>query len=694
MQVKHLFLTITLLLTLSLPNFADAQQQEDPIVRLVYFLPKGHKPASNINEKIDPIIKGVQEFYADQLERHGFGRKTFRLETDETGQVVVHRVNGKFHGAHYAGNNQAYAMSSEIAPEVKQQFDVSDNIYLILTDFTQPLGGYALGKFIVVTPTRNPRDQPIMIAHELGHSFKLGHDFRSDAYIMSYGPRPDQLSECAASWLDVHRFFNAGTAKHNTDATIQMLPPTFAAPDGIRLRFQVNDPEGAHQANLLIRANFFGGTADWVMEACQRFEHGSNTIEVVTNRLINPAQDEVTLYVIDKQGGTTWEGFPIDISAILPPPDFVSIPDPNLAAALRERMGLAKNEPISQRALRVLAVLHASDRHIQDLSGLEHATQLKNLYLGDADGIDDNNNNVSDITPLKNLKHLRQLWLADNNVSDITPLKNMTSLEDLDFFNNNISDLTPLENLKRLMWLRLSRNPVSDLSPLKNLTKLVSLKFYVNPDVSDITALKNMTKLETLDIARTNVSDLTPLKNMTELKFLGLDHNNISNITPLLNLTGLETLYLQGNPIKNHARLLTLLKKNPDMKIYLKEGGEPLPVTLSSFLAELTGAGVVLKWVTQSEVDNAGFYIYRSETRDDTFKLVTPQHIQGAGTTSQRHTYTWTDTTAKPNIAYYYQIEDISHAGVRKRLATVRMRGFVSANGKLTKMWADLKRLK
>ena len=122
----------------------------------------------------------------------------------------------------------------------------------------------------------------------------------------------------------------------------------------------------------------------------------------------------------------------------------------------------------------------------------------------------------------------------------------------------------------------------------------------------------------------------------------------------------------------------------------IKSGGA-LPVTLSYFRAELIDAGVILKWATESEVNNAGFYIYRSQTRDGTFKVVNPTLIQGAGTTSEKHTYTWTDTTAKPNTVYYYQIEDISHTGVRKRLATVRMRGLVSASGKLTTRWADLK---
>ena len=122
----------------------------------------------------------------------------------------------------------------------------------------------------------------------------------------------------------------------------------------------------------------------------------------------------------------------------------------------------------------------------------------------------------------------------------------------------------------------------------------------------------------------------------------------------------------------------------------VKSGGA-LPVTLSHFRAERVEAGVVVKWTTESEVDNAGFNILRSETKNGEFKVVNPQLIQGAGTTSERHTYTWKDTAAQPNVAYYYRIKDVSHAGIRKQLATVRMRGLVSASGKLTTRWADLK---
>jgi len=120
-------------------------------------------------------------------------------------------------------------------------------------------------------------------------------------------------------------------------------------------------------------------------------------------------------------------------------------------------------------------------------------------------------------------------------------------------------------------------------------------------------------------------------------------------------------------------------------------GSGALPVTLSQFCAELTQTGAVLTWTTESELENAGFYILRSETRNGPFKVVTQTMIQGAGTTGERNKYTWTDNAIKPDTRYYYRIVDVSFAGVQQKLATVGLRGLLSARNKELKKWADLK---
>ncbi len=122
--------------------------------------------------------------------------------------------------------------------------------------------------------------------------------------------------------------------------------------------------------------------------------------------------------------------------------------------------------------------------------------------------------------------------------------------------------------------------------------------------------------------------------------------------------------------------------------------GGPLPVSLSSFRPvrdDATG-DVVIRWVTESELNNAGFNILRSETKNGEFTVVNLKGIiPGHGTTSEKHVYEWKDTTAKPNVVYYYQIEDVSLDGNRTTLATTHLRGNVNAAGKVTTTWGDLK---
>ena len=119
--------------------------------------------------------------------------------------------------------------------------------------------------------------------------------------------------------------------------------------------------------------------------------------------------------------------------------------------------------------------------------------------------------------------------------------------------------------------------------------------------------------------------------------------------------------------------------------------GSPLPVNLSFFRPTLEDGKVVVRWTTESELDNAGFNIYRSESRTGEFTQVNEALIQGKGTTAERSHYKWIDTSAKPGVAYYYQIEDVSFAGERQTLRTTKMKGLISAKDKLTTKWGELK---
>ena len=123
----------------------------------------------------------------------------------------------------------------------------------------------------------------------------------------------------------------------------------------------------------------------------------------------------------------------------------------------------------------------------------------------------------------------------------------------------------------------------------------------------------------------------------------------------------------------------------------IDRGGQVLPVSLSSFRPTLENGEVVIRWTTESELDNAGFNILRSDSRNGEFKQVNSELVQGAGTTGERNTYKWVDESAKPGVIYYYQIEDVSFAGEHQTLTTTKLKGLISATNKLTTLWGGLK---
>ena len=713
-----LCLTLTLLAFVMLvfvPNSFSQDTSPEYIVKLFYVVPRDQEPLPDIDATVNEMIKNAQSAFAELMENHGFDRKTFTYETDADGNAVVHHIKGTvsqadFYNKFRAAIEEIYGKYSPIVDEMQTILDEHPNtISLIMFDYDglPSFCGEAgrLDRVAFVKLGDGCLNHHVM-AHELAHIFGLWHHNIVDDILIPNSYTGDRmlLSFCSAEWLNICRYFNTDLKNSTGPTTTQMLPALASPPNAVRLRFEVADPDGLYMAQLVVAAP---GGGDVI--ACKRLQGDKAIVEFETTKLdLILDGGIVTIFVVDETGDIAdfhSNTYPIDINPVLPRPEPISIPDLNLAAAVREKLGLALGVPITQLDMLTLTALNTADRkNITNLTGIEHAKNLNVLRLLENQisditplaklqnlvEVDLRGNEISDITSITKLTQLRILHLGGNKISDISPLEELIRLEKLNLGFNQISDIIPLTGLTQLHTLLLSGNEISDIRPLEGMTNLSQLLLYSNK-VSNLGPLAKLTNLQNLHLVNNNISDITPLTRLTNLHTLRLSENQISDVNPLVELTNLKELYLVGNPIKNQKPLLTLLRKNPNMKIYLKNYDEPLPVTLSHFRAAHTNAGVVLKWTTESEIDNAGFFIYRSETKAGKFKVVNRTLIQGAGTTSERNTYTWKDTTAKPNVAYYYRIEDISHAGVRKQLATVRMRGLVSAKGKLTTSWADLK---
>ena len=292
---------------------------EPRTVRMIYFLPNDRPFRQEVVDSMKAVIRQVQTFYAEQMQAHGYGDRTFRIETDAQGEPLVHRVDGRHPDSHYLGG--------DVFGEFRQRFDLERNIYLTVLDNSTDLiignaggiggrGGKSSGYALVPSSVHFET-----VAHELGHAFGLQHDFRDGAYIMSYGPGKDRLSACAAEFLSVHPYFNPEIpTKEGPPPTIELISPRAypAGSESIPIQLKVSDSKGLHQVIL------FGGSYNYMTvkayrgllgksDAVVEFEYDGDIPSASVSSPVSSLSDLIAhpihIQVVDSEGDVTWTSF-------------------------------------------------------------------------------------------------------------------------------------------------------------------------------------------------------------------------------------------------------------------------------------------------------------------------------------------------------------------------------------------------
>ena len=220
--------------------------------------------------------------------------------------------------------------------------------------------------------------------------------------------------------------------------------------------------------------------------------------------------------------------------------------DAALETAVRRELRRPRG-PITRQEVSSLTNLDASSKAIHSLSGLEHFTVLQRLKLI--------HNQITDITPLAQLKNLTVLDLWANQITDITPLAQLKNLTSLNLGKNQVADISSLAQLD-LVWLSLLGNQLVDISPLAQLKNLTVLDLSSN-QIADITPLAQLENLTKLYLLRNQLVDISPLAQLKNLNTLWLTSNRIEDISPLVSNTSLgrnDFVTLEGNPLSTQAR--------------------------------------------------------------------------------------------------------------------------------------------
>ena len=261
---------------------------------------------------------------------------------------------------------------------------------------------------------------------------------------------------------------------------------------------------------------------------------------------------------------------PSTVRPVQPTPSgIVRIPDPNLRSVIERLLGKENGAAITPEDMERLNRIEADENGIQDLTGLEYATNLERIEF--------RHNAISDLTPLTNLTKLNNIKLRGNQITDIAPLARHFNVEWMGLEENQITDLSPLQNLKKLNGIGISGNPVTDVSPLAglislegiaarntritdfsplaNLRRLQWIEFGNDPTISTLPSLTGIKTLSRLEITGTKISDISGLAELTQLKELNLEGNLISDISALSNLKKLIELRLDSNQITDISPL-------------------------------------------------------------------------------------------------------------------------------------------
>ena len=82
-------------------------------------------------------------------------------------------------------------------------------------------------------------------------------------------------------------------------------------------------------------------------------------------------------------------------------------------------------------------------------------------------------------------------------------------------------------------------------------------------------------------------------------------------------------------------------------------------------------ATVLVEWSTASELNTAGFNLYRSESPDGPFVLVNQVMIPASADALAGSAYTYKDYPVQPGKRYYYQLEELEFDGGSSRFGPI-----------------------
>lgn len=332
-QMKDLIAMLVVFIIATIPIYAGLDQLT---VRAVYLTPTDMtEPLEKEISLKRNILIDTQRFYGKEMNKRGYGHKTFNLEKDDNDKVVIHKVKG-------ARTLKQYGNLDLIRDEVNAAFGnpfnigAENTIWIVFLTGAEKIKngahnlqqctlwsqGNKLIDRVCVDHSLIPVNRNTLIthftAHELGHAFGLNHNEDGELFLMKPtvedNPSADLdivfLSDDECRWLDAHQYFNDRPRNDSiavvTDAHKWELGTGF-----IQIVFTVRNNHKLHHSYL----QRGGGDRDFVL-GWGKLSDDKLSTEFLIHRREFLKKDKVNLHLIDVQGNILKQDFNINFDEV------------------------------------------------------------------------------------------------------------------------------------------------------------------------------------------------------------------------------------------------------------------------------------------------------------------------------------------------------------------------------------------
>jgi len=97
------------------------------------------------------------------------------------------------------------------------------------------------------------------------------------------------------------------------------------------------------------------------------------------------------------------------------------------------------------------------------------------------------------------------------------------------------------------------------------------------------------------------------------------------------------------------------------------------------------GQPIYIRWSTETEVNTAGFNVYRALDEDGPWEKINQRLVPGSPDPLRGGSYVFTDTNVIAGVAYWYELEEVELGGRATRLerttATAKGQGLLPLDG-------------